>query len=138
MIELANSEAKLRDCFPVILQLRPHLELNTFIEQVAVQAMAGYQIAGLTADDHVVAVAGFRITHSLAWGRFLYVDDLVTDIDQRSKGYGKQLLHWLIDYAKQNECIELHLDSGLQRIDAHRFYEREGMIKTGYHYSLAL
>jgi GNAT superfamily N-acetyltransferase len=138
MIELANSEAKLRDCFPVILQLRPHLELNTFIEQVAVQAMAGYQIASLTADDHVVAVAGFRITHSLAWGRFLYVDDLVTDIDQRSKGYGKQLLHWLIDYAKQNECIELHLDSGLQRIDAHRFYEREGMIKTGYHYSLAL
>lgn len=30
---------------------------------------------------------------------------------------------------------QMHLDSGLQRLDAHRFYEREGVKKTGYHFA---
>jgi len=70
---------------------------------------------------------------NLAWGRFLYVDDLVTTDEQRSKGNGARMLSWLREYAVKEGCSELHLDSGMQRLDAHRFYEREGMSKTGFH-----
>ena len=84
------------------------------------------------------AVAGFRILENLAWGRFLYVDDLVTRSDARSHGHGARLLRWLRRLARSEGCIELHLDSGVQRVDAHRFYEREGLRRSSYHFSMAL
>ncbi len=138
MIELADTEEKLRDCFPVMAQLRAHLDLDSFLKKVAQQAEAGYRVAYLKADDKVVAVAGIRVSRNLAWGKFLYVDDLITDETERSKGYGKQCLDWLISYAKENDCAQLHLDSGVQRKNAHRFYGREGMTFTGHHYAINL
>lgn len=138
MVELAHSEDSLRACYPVMAQLRPGLDCDTFLEKVLLQTVAGYRIACLKAADEVVAVAGFRISHSLAWGKYLYIDDLITDKDQRSKGYGKQLLDWLTDYAREKDCETLHLDSGIQRKHAHRFYEREGLALTSYHYGLKL
>jgi GNAT superfamily N-acetyltransferase len=81
-----------------------------------------------------VAVAGFRVLENLAWGRFLYVDDLVTLAACRSQGYGAKLLAWLRERAAQESCAQLHLDSGIQRAGAHRFYEREGMTMSSYHF----
>lgn len=138
MIELADSEDRLRDCYPVMAQLRPGLDCDSFLEKVLLQTVAGYRIAYLKEEDEVVAVAGFRICHSLAWGKYLYIDDLITDKDQRSKGYGKQLLDWLINHAREKDCETLHLDSGIQRKHAHRFYEREGLTLASYHYGLKL
>jgi GNAT superfamily N-acetyltransferase len=84
--------------------------------------------------DRVVAVAGFRIGENLAWGRFLYVDDLATLPAHRSKGYGAKLLSWLMELAAKEGCQQMHLDSGIQRKDAHRFYEREGMTMASFHF----
>jgi hypothetical protein len=36
--------------------------------------------------------------------------------------------------AVKEGCTQLHLDSGMQRKDAHRFYEREGMVAEGLHF----
>jgi hypothetical protein len=35
-------------------------------------------------------------------------------------------------------CVRLRLDSGMQRLDAHRFYEANGMQKAGYHFNCQL
>lgn len=65
----------------------------------------------------------------------MYVDDLVTDAAERSKGYGGAvLLRWLADHATANGCGELHLDSGVQRKEAHRFYGREDFEVSAYHF----
>ena len=85
-----------------------------------------------------VAVAGFRVGENLAWGRHLYVDDLVTSAEHRSKGYGALLLGWLRGIAKERGCRELHLDSCVQRTDAHRFYLREGLTLSSYHFKIAI
>jgi len=138
MIDFADTEDKLHECFPVMVQLRPHLDLHSFLERVALQFTSGYRLVYLESDNKVVALAGIRLSRNLAWGKFLYIDDLITDEAERSKSYGKQLLDWCIDHAKQNGCQQLHLDSGVQRKDAHRFYEREGMTFTGHHYAIEL
>ena len=74
----------------------------------------GYRIVGVFEDEtpHALAVAGFRVGHMLAWGRFLYVDDLSTLAEARRRGYGRQLLDWLADEARRLDCEQLHLDSG--------------------------
>jgi GNAT superfamily N-acetyltransferase len=98
----------------------------------------GFWMAFVEEGGEVRAVAGYRYLDLLFSGLTLYVDDLVTDPRHRSSGHGRALLHWLQDQARQKGCATLTLDSGVQRIDAHRFYFRERMSIQGYHFSLRL
>ncbi|WP_445631689.1 GNAT family N-acetyltransferase [Nostoc sp. DSM 114167] len=137
-IQLAESNSQILKCFPVISQLRPHLEQDNFVEQVRYQMKEGYQLAFLEVEKQAVAVAGFRISNCLALGKFLYVDDLVVDELKRSHRYGQQLFQWLIEYARNHECKHLSLDSGVQRFAAHRFYLMQRMSITSHHFSMEL
>ena len=131
----ATTTEEITACFPVMRQLRPHLDAATFLASVARMQNEGYRLVFL-ADPEVRAVAGFRRMEMFSTGAVLYVDDLVTDAAHRSKGYGKRLLEWLVDEAKRQDCQYLELDSGLRRLDAHRFYERNCVAKTAFHFSI--
>jgi GNAT superfamily N-acetyltransferase len=137
-IKLAESNIQILGCFPVMSQLRPHLDEAKFIEQVRYQMKEGYQIAFLEIEKQTVAVAGFRIYTSLSSGKILYIDDLVVDEWKRSQNYGQQLFQWLIEYATNNDCKQLSLDSGVQRFAAHRFYLTQRMSITAHHFSIEL
>lgn len=137
-INLAQSEEEIQSCYSVMVQLRPHLNERIFVDQVLEQMAQGYRLVALEMEQKVMAVAGYRISTNLAWGRFLYVDDLVTDEQHRSLGLGKQLLDWLKIEAEKQACQQLHLDSGLQRKSAHSFYKRENTNISGYHFACVL
>lgn len=130
--------------FPAMQALRPHYaDEASFVERVdAVQRAEGYRLVGIFEDEppHAVAVAGFRVGHMLAWGRFLYVDDLSTLLEARRRGYGRQLLDWLGEEAERLGCDELHLDSGVgpERTDAHRLYFNAGLQITSHHFARRL
>lgn len=138
-IHIATSSDDLARCYPVMHELRIHLSLDDFLAQVGrQQESAGYRLAALTADGRVCCLAGFRISEWLAWGRAMYVDDLVTSAAARSCGYGAAMFAWLRDYARREGCGAIHLDSGVQRFDAHRFYLRERMRISSHHFALDL
>jgi len=137
-ISIAKSLSKIVDCFPIMVQLRTTLTQEEFIERVKTQQKNGYNLAFLKDKGKVVAVSGFRISHCLAWGKFLYLDDLVTDSDNRSKGYGDKLFNYLIEYAKKKGCREFHLDSGVQIFPAHRFYLKKNMNISCHHFVLPI
>jgi GNAT superfamily N-acetyltransferase len=138
-IRTVDSDADLRRCYPVMAQLRPHLGEDEFIERVRRQMdRYGYSVVYVEGEGQVRAVAGYRISECLCDGRFLYVDDLVTDQSFRSRGYGERLLAWLVAKGKAEKCAELELESGVQRHDAHRFYLRARMRISSYHFSLKL
>jgi GNAT superfamily N-acetyltransferase len=86
----------------------------------------------------VVAVAGYRFMEMLYAGKTLYVDDLNTDDTRRSRGHGKMLMDWLKNEAKSRGCVQLQLDSGVQREQTHRFYFREGLTINCYHFRIDL
>jgi GNAT superfamily N-acetyltransferase len=138
-IALATTDAEIERCSPVMRELRPHVPADGFLARVRRQEReGGYRLAYLEADGEVRAVAGIRALEFLAWGKILYVDDLVTASGERSKGYGDRLLDWLEGHARKLGCAELHLDSGVQRFDAHRFYLRKRMDITCHHFALKL
>jgi GNAT superfamily N-acetyltransferase len=138
-IKIATSIQEISDCFPVMQELRASLDLDSFTSQVQRQQQQfNYQLAYLQVDGLIQAVAGFRISESLAWGKFLYVDDLVSSTRSRSQGYGTKLFDWLVDYARTNLCQQITLDSGVQRFAAHRFYLRQRMDITSHHFTLNL
>lgn len=139
MIRKIVSDADLKATYPVMKQLRTHLSEQEYVERAKrQQSKGGYIVATLEDEGHVRCVAGYRISECLSWGKFLYVDDLVSDQNARSKNYGKQMMDWLLAEARQNGCQELHLDSGVQRHAAHRFYLRERMDISCFHFALKI
>jgi GNAT superfamily N-acetyltransferase len=137
-VELADSDEEIQAAFDAMKHLRDLPSAEAFLTRVRELQQDGFLLAVLRDRGSVVAAAGFRIGNKLAWGRHVYVDDLVTVPEARSNGYGKVLLSWLIDYARSHECGQLHLDSGAQRLDAHRFYRREGLEAASVHFRRTL
>ena len=135
---LATADEDLELCFPAIRELRPHLDLEGFIERVGRQRQAGYRVAFARGALEVVAVAGYRVMENLSWGRFLFVDDLVTVSSHRGAGAGSVLFDWLVAEARREGCAQVHLESGVQRFGAHRFYLHKGMDITCHHFALLL
>lgn len=133
-IALAESDAEIAGCHPVMHQLRPHVPLDGFVARVRRMQGEGFRLAYLAEAGEVRAVAGFRVLEQLVAGRVLYVDDLVTDGAARSTGCGAALLAWLRERARADGCEYLELDSAVQRAGAHRFYFRHGLTIIGYHF----
>jgi GNAT superfamily N-acetyltransferase len=134
-IRIAETDPEIAACYAVMRALRPHIAEAEFVARVRRQERTGYRLAFVEEAGGPVAVAGFRVGENLAWGRHLYVDDLVTLPAFRSRGYGAGLLAWLRQTAANEGCRQMHLESGIQRVDAHRFYEREGMTMTSFHFA---
>ena len=138
-IRRVSSEQDIMVCFPVFHELRPHLTEAAFVAQVQRQARDhGYSVVSLHSGDRVVAAAGYRIAEFLAWGKTFYVDDLVTASSARRQGYGGRLLDWLLERAREADCDQFHLDSGVQRFDAHRLYMSRKLAIGAHHFALPL
>ncbi len=136
-VHIARDEQELKRIAPVMLELRDHFDTEGLLAQIRLQQQDGYQVAYVEEDGEVLAVAGFVITSKLAWHKHLYVDDLVTAAARRSRGAGSCLMDWLKQYAIDNGCRQLHLDSGVQRFRAHRFYLREGFDINSHHFAIS-
>ena len=137
-IALAKTDAEIERCSGVMRQLRPHIAAAEFLPRVQRQLAQGYRLGVLQEHGEIKAVAGYRILECLAWGKFLYVDDLVTRETDRSTGCGGALIDWLIAEAIREDCDEFHLDSGVQRFRAHRFYLAKRLDITCHHFALKL
>lgn len=135
-VSFAKTEEEIKFCFPVMKQLRPHLDEGGFVSQVKRQMQNhGYRLVFVGKNGCVKAVAGYRIAEYLAWGKSLYVDDLITNEADRKSGFGGALLDWLLDVSKKLGCSEFHLDSGVHRFDAHRLYLIKKMNISSHHFS---
>ena len=126
------------ELFPVLRELRTELTPERLVSIYAEGWTQGLRFTALYADGACTTVAGWRIVANTFTGRKLYVDDLVTRADARSGGCGQAMLAELDRRARVAGCDVLDLDSGVQRADAHRFYMREGMPITAFHFTLRL
>lgn len=136
IVDLSPGDPRLDDeVLPVLRQLRPHLNAESYAAVYEEGHSQGLRFTAAYDDDRCVGVAGWRIVATTVNLRKLYVDDLVTAEDQRSRGVGRALLAELNARAGAAGCQALDLDSGTHRLDAHRFYMREGMVITSFHFT---
>lgn len=136
--ELKTEEAWI-DAFPVMIRLRTHLTEASYLEYLREMTDDGYRLFAVSVDDRIVALAGVGIQVNMYYGRHVWIYELVTDADHRSEGYGLKLLSYIEDWAEENDCELVALSSGLQREEAHRFYEeRAGMERASFVYTRQL
>jgi GNAT superfamily N-acetyltransferase len=139
-VKLAQSEADIRRCFPVMQLLRQHLtNEDDFVRRVrAMQEASGWRMIFAEDAGRIVAVSGFRVSDYLYSGKSLYVDDLVALESHRGKGFAEALMVWMQETARSEGCRTFSLDSGTQRLGAHRFYHRLKMGITAFHFERKL
>ncbi|WP_173916897.1 N-acetyltransferase [Halobacillus sp. Marseille-Q1614] len=114
------------EAFPVMKQLRSQHSQESYLNIVGeAQKHEGYKMFALYQGDQIASVIGFMPQTTLYYGRFIWVCDLVTDSNIRSKGYGKVLLSFVHKWAATHGYESVALSSGLQREEAHQFYEEK-------------
>ncbi|SDY13270.1 Acetyltransferase (GNAT) family protein [Evansella caseinilytica] len=133
-INECRTTEEMQAAYAVMKQLRTHLDEATYLQLVKEARETGeYRLFSLVDDGRIVAVIGFMPMVTLYNGRCLWICDLVTAADVRSRGYGKMLLDFAHRWAEENGYPVVSLSSGLQRLDAHRFYEEKmGYDKVSY------
>ena len=138
-IALAETREDIAATWPVMRQLRPHLDAQAYLELVVrLQAERHFKLARMAVDGHVVAAAGLRFGEWLHGGRYLEIEDFVTSEESRSLGHGGAFFDWIAALARDSGCRHLRLLSGVQREGAHRFYRRKGMRQEACYVSLEL
>jgi GNAT superfamily N-acetyltransferase len=138
VVAVSNEEGEithpelLRAAEGVHRQLRPHLA--NYVGRMTEVLAAGAEMAVAVEDGKVKGVTVFRIIEKTHSGRDLYCDDLVTDEAQRSTGVGHALMRYMEEVCRERACDTFSLDSGAWRQQAHKFYFREGMTITSFHF----
>ncbi len=126
MIKEMRTKNQWREAFRVMQELRQHLDEKTYLDLVEEAHQKDmYRLYGLYDGDELVAVTGFKPMITLYYGRFVWVCDLVTSLQHRSKGYGGKLLSFVENWAVENGYQSVALSSGLQKKEAHRFYREK-------------
>lgn len=133
------TEDEWRSAFPVMNQLRTHLDEETYLDYLRQMTADGYRLFARVVDGDIVALAGVQIQVNMYYGYYVWVCELVTDDEHRSEGHGLALLTFVEEWAEEQGCDLVALSSGVQRTDAHRFYEdRAGMERASYVYKQPL
>jgi GNAT superfamily N-acetyltransferase len=132
-------EEQWREAFPVMRELRTHLDEDTFVAMLREMAPQGYRLLAVRNDGAIKALAGIAHLTNLYYGQHIWVYDLITTAAERSRGFGEALLGYVERLARELDCDTVALASGLQRLDAHRFYEqRMGYSRTAYTFQKSL
>jgi GNAT superfamily N-acetyltransferase len=118
-------------------ELRPHLP-DDYIGKMQRVFAGGARMSVAVRDDAVAGVAVHRMHENTVDGVQMYCDDLVTQANARSSGVGAALMRHMEALARAAGCAKLNLDSGTQRQQAHKFYFREGMVVTSFHFAKPL
>ncbi|GAA0606732.1 hypothetical protein GCM10009001_24980 [Virgibacillus siamensis] len=116
LLQIKELETKheIAAAFPVVSQLRKHLDEDTYLDLVLdAKANDSYRMFALYDGSRIVAVVGFKPMITLYYGRFVWVCDLVTDAARRSNGFGEKLLTYVHTWAREKNYESVALSSGL-------------------------
>lgn len=132
-IFIAQSSADLERCYPVMKELRPHLDLeNYFSIYQEAHEKDGYEIVAVEIDGEIMAVMGYRFLTDYVRGKHVYVDDLVSTEKARSQGLGAELLEYAEKIARDLPCASLRLCTGLENERGVQFYQKNGWTQRAY------
>jgi GNAT superfamily N-acetyltransferase len=109
--------------FPIVVQLRPGLDAEQFLDRVRRQSHGGYELVGAYRNGRLIGVLGMRPVHTLVRGPHLHVDDIVIEESERRAGGGRALMAYAEADARARGMTAVFLDA---RPEAIGFYQAIG------------
>jgi GNAT superfamily N-acetyltransferase len=83
-------------------------------------------------DGKIIGTLQITFTPSISFqgGKRATVESVRVDEKYRGQGIGKEMMKWVIERAKKENCISMQLTTNSERTDAHRFYENLGFERS--------
>ena len=130
------NESDLAQAARLLATLNPDTPLPLVRERLAtmLREHPHYCIIGAFIDEHLTGVCGAWIATKLWCGRYLEIDNLVVDPDERSHGIGTRLIEHLQMIGRERGCNLITLDSYTSNHPSHRLYHRLGFEIWGFHF----
>ena len=138
MVREARSDADYHRAYPIIHQLFPHLDMQTYARPVFVARSTGYHMFVPPTGKEVVGVIGIMPNHNIHDGFVTYIEHVVVDKGHRGQGYGAQLITFAESRAMEEGCKLLELDTDIGAEDAERLYQRNGFYRSGSYFSKSI
>lgn len=124
-IQELRTETQWIDAFSLMSQLRTELNVDEYLKLLKKMTSEGYQLFALYEENQMKSLIGLTVRTNFYNKSHAYIYDLVSDQNERSKGYGQQLLLYIHQWAKEQGVEYIALESGIHRTEAHRFYEEK-------------
>ncbi len=133
-LRLLTQKSEMLPHYPLLKQLSPGVTEERYSTLLDEMLPHGYRMAAVFSGDRCLGISGIWVAAKFYSGRYLELDNVVIDKDFRSHGIGKLLLDFITELALREGVETLMLDAYLENEQAHRFYERDGFVKKGYHF----
>jgi GNAT superfamily N-acetyltransferase len=127
-----KTRAEIETIYPLVKQVNPEVSKREFLADLDTMLGLGYRCAGAFVGRKLAGACGIWTGKRFWCGKYMEVDNLVVDKDQRSSGIGALLMRWAEAEAKKSGCQIVMADSYTYNHASHRFYFREGYIIKGY------
>ncbi|MEX2533088.1 MAG: GNAT family N-acetyltransferase [Nitriliruptoraceae bacterium] len=138
LVDLTPTHPLLDEAYTVLIELRTQLDRDAYVALFTSEQHANWTSTAAIIDDFVVGVVNWRLQRNTAHGFGAFIDDLCTTQTRRSQGVGAAMSRHVIGRARDLGCNDVTLTSGNQRLDAHRFYLREGWVDSSKFFRYAL
>jgi GNAT superfamily N-acetyltransferase len=133
-IREARSDADYHSAYPIIRQLFPQLDMQTYARRVFVARATGYRMFIGTVQGKAVGVIGIVPNHNIHDGFVTFIEHVVVDKQYRGNGYGSRLIAFAEDRAREEGCYLIELDTDLGAERAEKLYESSGYKQSGRYY----
>ena len=116
-------------------QLNPNLPLEQITEYLnEMFTFPNYHCFGLLSGNTIIGISSGWITVKLYSGKQLEVDNVIIDNTVQSKGYGKQFFKFIEEWAKENSCKSIELNTYISNSRSHKFYYNLGYSILAFHF----
>lgn len=98
-----------------------------------------HEIIVFELEEQVRAFMSIHFLPQIAYsGDFAMVSYFAVDHNLRSQGLGREMEEHCVQLAKERKCDRIELHSSIRRVDAHRFYLRQGYVEFPKYFSKKL
>jgi GNAT superfamily N-acetyltransferase len=97
-----------------------------------------YECVGVYDHQQLIGVAGMWFCTRHYSGRSVEVDHVCIEDAYRNQGLGSQLMVWIENYVKEKGYETIELNAYVENILSHKFYQKQGYKKLGFHFLKSL
>ncbi len=131
----ALKPSEIPSIYPLVHLNNPHITKPIFTRRLKDMIPFGYHIVAAFDGARMVAISGFWLRSRFWCGRQLDIDNFFVHPKYRNSGLGARMVKLLDARAKAEKCDLIVLDCYVDYFRTHRFYQREGFVTTGYHFT---
>src|SRR5690606_41719536 len=101
---------------------------------VVERARKSYGCMGVYEKERLVAICGVCSQDRHYAGRSVEMDHVIVGETHRNHGIGKQLIAFVVEYAREKSCQWIELNTYVDNFLSHKFYYNQGFVAKGYHF----